>query len=422
MAQGCQSGIFRVHDDGSGLRRLTNGSPPDAPSDGYIGGDGIPSWSPTGAQIVFQRQTRDGSGLDRLFVMGAEGSGQRRLLPQPPPGYDEERYPAWSPRGDRIAFTSYLTDQTRRSTADYSEPTFVVRPDGGDIQRVSPPGWQTLSPTFTADGSRVVYSANLLDFHGVLQESGLYETELSTGRTERLAFGGVPVAGSGPQFSPDGRFVALTLLDGRLYTMRVDGTNLTERTEPFAVGPTWSPLGPTLFYSRSTASDPTHWGLFKLDLAGDGRSVPITRAVSQDGSPDWTGAAADPTAPHDTTPPLAVLGQQFGAVAGAHTARKMPAAPARSRIPFLVADVSGIRRVDVSVALKTSRGCRFLGSSGLGRPAGCRHPRFHRVRTAAGWARRTGKLRRGRYVVSFRTTDVRGHVTRHPKRRSVVLP
>ncbi len=72
--------IYLISPDGSGLQRLTANS---------WEWDKHPSWSPDGAQIVFwsNRET----GRRQLWVMNADGSGQRRLLDSPYNDWD----PVW---------------------------------------------------------------------------------------------------------------------------------------------------------------------------------------------------------------------------------------------------------------------------------------------------------------------------------------
>ena len=77
--------------DGSHVRQLT-----DSP---LI--DDSPAWSPDGRQIAFHstRYGVDGSVVDTIYVMDADGSNERRLIE----GYHS---PAWSPDGTQMALLS----------------------------------------------------------------------------------------------------------------------------------------------------------------------------------------------------------------------------------------------------------------------------------------------------------------------------
>jgi Tol biopolymer transport system component len=99
-----------------------------------------PSWSPDGSSVVFTR-TRGESGMN-LFVIGADGSGERRLTSYQ--GYDMQ--PAWSPDGAWVAFTRL---PLRSTNADI----VAVRPDGTGLRVLrasrlyeSDPTWRPSAP------------------------------------------------------------------------------------------------------------------------------------------------------------------------------------------------------------------------------------------------------------------------------------
>lgn len=79
--------LYRIRPDGSGLERLDRrGRRPD--------------WSPDGRRLVFSHERR-------LFLLGRDGRGYRRLLRR-----GLGMYPAWSPSGRRIAFRRKRTIRT----------------------------------------------------------------------------------------------------------------------------------------------------------------------------------------------------------------------------------------------------------------------------------------------------------------------
>src|SRR5690348_11650734 len=85
------SNVYTINPDGTGLRQLTHV--------GAAQAAGAPDWSPGGDKIVYvSNQTGD----YRIWVMNADGSGQRQLADDP--GFADLE-PAWSPDGARILFS-----------------------------------------------------------------------------------------------------------------------------------------------------------------------------------------------------------------------------------------------------------------------------------------------------------------------------
>jgi Tol biopolymer transport system component len=81
--------------DGGGLRRLTFTKG----DEGVLGDDGMPDFSPDGKRIVF---TSNRDRQAEIYVMNADGSGQRRLTRRP----GDDFSPRFSPSGREIAFTA----------------------------------------------------------------------------------------------------------------------------------------------------------------------------------------------------------------------------------------------------------------------------------------------------------------------------
>ena len=144
------------------------------------------------------------------------------------------RSPAWHPGGTTIAYATVI-------------PSQIVVKDltTGRARTLASGSGVYISPTFTPDGSGVVYS------HGVDDGTDLYLSPASGGPGHRLSVG----RGSdnvSPSFSPDGRRIAF--MSGRaghpeIYAMDADGTNVDLLTplefgaNAFRGSPDWSPDG-----------------------------------------------------------------------------------------------------------------------------------------------------------------------------------
>src|SRR5437773_823208 len=81
--------VYVMNADGSGQRRLTRD----------WANDVLPDWSPDGRRIAFVSK-RDGN--SEVYVMNADGSGERRLTRNTA----DDAEPAWSPDGRTIVFES----------------------------------------------------------------------------------------------------------------------------------------------------------------------------------------------------------------------------------------------------------------------------------------------------------------------------
>ena len=124
--------IYVMNADGSGQTRLTNN-----PAD-----DDYPAWSPDGTKIAF---TSDRDGNDEIYVMNADGSGQTRLTNNPA----DDQYPAWSPDGKKIAFDS---------DRDGNYEIYVMNADGsGQTQLTNNPA-NDKYPAWSPDGKKIAFT------------------------------------------------------------------------------------------------------------------------------------------------------------------------------------------------------------------------------------------------------------------------
>ncbi len=128
--------------------------------------DTSPCYSPDGNQIVFVSD-RDGP-APQLFIMDKNGENVKRISF----GKGKERYfqPAWSPRGDLIAFTKQVGQ------------TFyigVIAPDGTG-ERLIAQGYLVESPTWSPNGRYIMYSRE-----SSIRDKGQIDMIDLTGRNRR---------------------------------------------------------------------------------------------------------------------------------------------------------------------------------------------------------------------------------------------
>jgi TolB protein len=130
------SRLALIRADGSGYRELTEAGEHAA----------YPSWSPDGTKLVFVvAQPTDERGLATLDL----ASGTVTRLTSGP-----DNFPAWSPLGDRIAFT-----RAPRSIGGASQ-IFTVRPDGTEPVRLTlTPGAQDAHPAWSPEGGWIAFTS-----------------------------------------------------------------------------------------------------------------------------------------------------------------------------------------------------------------------------------------------------------------------
>jgi Tol biopolymer transport system component len=209
-----------------------------------------------------------------IHLMNPDGSGLVEL-----PSTSDERSPAWSPDGRRLALVGGLGD------------LYVMTPGTGDRTRLfqnSRAGGVKASvgtARWSPDGTMIAFDVGLDSLCGGLPciREQLWKVNPDGTELRKLA------GGSRPAWSPDGRTIAFGNDQG-LFTIGADGGGLKQLTVPLLGQPeeaTWSPDGSRLAFSAFVSSNPYANAIFTMNRDGTGL-VRLTPVGGSDLGPKWS--------------------------------------------------------------------------------------------------------------------------------------
>jgi Tol biopolymer transport system component len=194
-----------------------------------------------------------------IFGASAEGKDAYRLTkekgdPSTPTGLFFQVQPAWSPDGEKIAFSS---------GRDGTPHVFVMNADGTGTVRLTNTDQGDEQPSWSADGRRIVFS----------REGAIFEAPAAGGPAHRVGRG----VGNAqdPAVSPDGRLIAYDyrkpgFSNREIYVMNADGTGIRRLTNLSYVSgiPAWSPDGKMLAFQSNLRGK--RFEIYTIGLDGRG--------------------------------------------------------------------------------------------------------------------------------------------------------
>lgn len=254
--------LYLVDSDGENVQRLT--------SDGSIALS--PAWSADGRRIAF---TSYRNGTPALFERDLE-AGRDRLLSD---RTGINITPSYSPNGETVAFASTVGKNTEVVTYNRARGCCLEQQTRGRL-------FDSLSPTFSPDGTRLAFVSNRLgEPHVYVMPLGGGEARMISGyQYGRRAYN------TSPDWSPVGDQIAYHTRIGNIHQLvvvRADGSGTRLLTnEGGNEDPSWAPDGRHVVFSSTRDGG----GLFVLDTVS-GRVRPLLRGKGY-GLPAWSRSLA----------------------------------------------------------------------------------------------------------------------------------
>ncbi|MEW6215572.1 MAG: hypothetical protein AB1478_10295 [Nitrospirota bacterium] len=200
------SSIWIVNSDGTGFEKISDK------------GDGSPSWSPDGSQIVFTRPSGE------IWIMNADGTNRRFLT--------VGSSPKWS-INNKIVFLKREKPKGRYNI-------WVINRDGTGLIRLTNTPEDEIQPAWFPDGKKIAFTRLSSKGIWVMNSDGTNQIQLTT------------KDGQMPSWSPDGKWIVfITWSDSYIWVVRsekpADVIHLTTKARS-AWDPSWSPDGKRIIF------------------------------------------------------------------------------------------------------------------------------------------------------------------------------
>ncbi len=293
--------LFVVDPDGSDVRQVTS-----PPKDWK---DNVPTWSPNGRKLAFERFKRDES-TSRILVVNPDTGKKRVVVPCTSPRCAYAIDPYFTPDGRSIAYARTVSPPVAHPPEwQLYTAIFMVRLDGSGSRQLTatPPrrkgsfAAESTDPTLSPDGRLLAF---IRARHGATESSAVFVQPMgSPGGARRITPWSMNCQDR-PTFSPDGRLMLFRCMprgeDGpsNLYLARPDGTDLRRLTRPSPdeqyLGSSFSPRfhhgGGWIVAGRTGGfGDEGNADVFALLVKNREvvRSVNLTGSEEWDSGPSW---------------------------------------------------------------------------------------------------------------------------------------
>ena len=242
-----------------------------------------------GTRIYF---VSDRSGKKEIWSMNYDGSDQKQFT-----NYRSiTTFPAISPDGTKIAFTTYPVlpssrnanaSQFGKQTENLGQPQIYMHSleTGRKLVYYNQQASMNAASDFLPDSRHLlIYSTANAGF------SQIYETDLDGGDLHRITHSGSlevePKAN--PRTGQDLVFVSGRGGTPQIYRMNIDGTDVSRLTtgEGDAVNPAWNPDGQHIAFSWTRGFEPGNFNIFIMDVASR-NVVQLTHGAGRNENPSW---------------------------------------------------------------------------------------------------------------------------------------
>ncbi len=229
------------------------------------------TFKPTG-QIVYECWPERLS--SKICLINGDGTGYKQL--KTIPGTPASQ-PSWSPDGSRLLYVA----NNKPSVVNVVQAVFVMNLDGTEARQLTDDMCNSGSPSWSPNGEHIAFVKH--DDKNCEGVAGIYVTGLDGSNLKRLTS-----EGTRPSWSPNGKQISFVRKDISLYTMNIDGSSQTKLADMVNSGPTsWSPDGDKIAFTCNWGSrGNSEISICIVNADGTGLKQISSKSIDPSWSPD----------------------------------------------------------------------------------------------------------------------------------------